>query len=140
MQPLHTAVVTARSGREGFVKSENGILDMRMVMPRALGGAGTEEGTNPEELFAAGYAACFESALRLVARRRGVSLPDQTSVTAEVSIGKEGDGFALATVLTGHLPGLDRAAAEEMMEAAHQVCPYSKATRGNLPVTLRADV
>lgn len=139
MEPLHTSIVTAKGGREGYVKAEKGVIDLPLTMPRSLGGRGEKEGTNPEELFAAGYAACFESALRLVARREGRDLPEGVAVTAEVAIGKEGDGFALAAKLRGRLPGLEEAEARRLMEAAHEVCPYSKATRGNLPVELVAE-
>ena len=135
MTPLHTSTVTAKGGREGFVRSENGVIDLPLTMPKALGGKGQGQGTNPEELFAAGYAACFESAIRLVARQRDIELGD-VAVTAEVSIGKEGDGFALAARIRGRLPGMDRAQAEEIMKLADAACPYSKATRGNLPVEL----
>jgi osmotically inducible protein OsmC len=135
MTPLHTSTVTAKGGREGFVRSENGVIDLPLTMPKALGGKGQGQGTNPEELFAAGYAACFESAIRLVARQRDIELGD-VAVTAEVSIGKEGDGFALAARIRGRLPGMDRARAEELMQLADAACPYSKATRGNLPVEL----
>ncbi|WP_372624975.1 Ohr family peroxiredoxin [Falsiroseomonas sp.] len=138
MKSLHTAIVMARGGREGFVKSVNGVPRMRMVMPRALGGPGEAFGTNPEELFAAGYAACFESSLRLEARRRGIALNDM-SVVAEVTIGKDGEGYALSTVIVGYLPGLEQADAEVLMQAAHATCPYSKAIRGNLSVTLRTE-
>lgn len=136
MEPLHTSIVTATGGRDGSVKAEKGIIDLPLTMPKSLGGKGESAGTNPEELFAAGYAACFESALRLVARGKDRELPQDLSVTAEVSIGKEGDGFALAVKLRGRLPGIDRAEAEALMNEAHQVCPYSKATQGNLPVEL----
>jgi Ohr subfamily peroxiredoxin len=135
VEPLHTSTVTAKGGREGFVRSENGVIDMPLTMPKVLGGKGAGQGTNPEELFAAGYAACFESAIRLVARRRDLELGD-VAVTAEVAIGKEGDGFALAARVRGKLPGMDRAQAEELMNEAHKACPYSKATRGNMPVEL----
>lgn len=133
MEPLHTSIVTAKGGREGFVKAEKGVIDLPLTMPKALGGKGEGAGTNPEELFAAGYAACFESALRLVARRKDIELGD-VAVTAEVAIGKDGDGFALAVKLRGRLPGMERRAAEELMREAHEVCPYSKATRGHLLV------
>jgi Ohr subfamily peroxiredoxin len=135
VEPLHTSTVTAKGGREGFVRSENGVIDMPLTMPKALGGKGAGQGTNPEELFAAGYAACFESAIRLVARRRDLELGD-VAVTAEVAIGKDGDGFALAARIRGKLPGIERAQAEELMNEAHKACPYSKATRGNMPVEL----
>jgi osmotically inducible protein OsmC len=135
VEPLHTSTVTAKGGREGFVRSENGVIDLPLTMPKVLGGKGAGQGTNPEELFAAGYAACFESAIRLVARQRDLELGD-VAVTAEVAIGKEGDGFALAARVRGKLPGMDRAQAEELMNEAHKACPYSKATRGNMPVEL----
>ena len=135
MEPLHTAIVTARGGREGYVKADKGVTDLPLTMPKALGGKGEGQGTNPEELFAAGYAACFESALRLVGRQQDVDL-DGVTVTAEVAIGKDGDGFALQAKLRGRLPGIERKQAEALMQAAHEVCPYSKATRGNLPVDL----
>jgi lipoyl-dependent peroxiredoxin len=135
VEPLHTSTVTAKGGREGFVRSENGVIDLPLTMPKALGGKGAGQGTNPEELFAAGYAACFESAIRLVARRRDLELGD-VAVTAEVAIGKDGEGFALAARIRGKLPGMDRLQAEELMDEAHKACPYSKATRGNMPVEL----
>jgi Ohr subfamily peroxiredoxin len=138
MKPLHTAIVTARGGREGFVKADKGVIDLPLTMPKALGGKGEGQGTNPEELFAAGYAACFESALRLVGRQQDVELDDVT-VTAEVAIGKDDDGFALQAKLRARLPGIERQQAEALMQAAHEVCPYSKATRGNLPVDLVVD-
>jgi lipoyl-dependent peroxiredoxin len=136
--PLHTSVVTAKGGREGFVKAEQGgIVDLPLTMPKALGGKGSGQGTNPEELFAAGYAACFESALRLVARQKDRELPQDVSVTAEVAIGKDGeDGFALAAKLRARLPGIEGEEARRLMDEAHQACPYSKATRGNMAVEL----
>jgi len=97
---------------------------------------GTGDGTNPEQLFAAGYAACFHSALRLVARRAKVSAGDST-VTGQVGIGPEGDAFGLVVTLVIHIPDVEREQARELAEAAHQVCPYSRATRGNISVELR---
>jgi lipoyl-dependent peroxiredoxin len=135
VEPLHTSTVTAKGGREGFVRSENGVIDLPLTMPKVLGGKGAGQGTNPEELFAAGYAACFESAIRLVARQRDLEL-GEVAVTAEVAIGKDRDGFALATRIRGKLPGMDRGQAEKLMDEAHKACPYSKATRGNMPVEL----
>lgn len=140
MTPLHTAIVTAKGGREGYVKAAKGVIDMPLTMPTALGGKGEGQGTNPEELFAAGYAACFESALRLVARQRDLELPDCLAVTAEVTIGKDEEGgFQLATTVRANLTGLDGALADELMLAAHDECPYSKATRGNMQVDLAAE-
>lgn len=135
MQPLYTATATAHGGRDGRVKSDDGVLDLGLSIPKALGGAGGAA-TNPEQLFAAGYAACFESALRLVARTQKVSLVD-ASVTAKVTIGKTQEGlFALSVSLHGNLPQLPREQAEALMKAAHEVCPYSRATRGNVEVQL----
>jgi lipoyl-dependent peroxiredoxin len=132
---LYTAEATSTGdGRNGHVKSSDGRLDFDLAMPPALGGNG--EGTNPEQLFAAGYSACFHSALRGVSRRAGVEAGDST-VTAQVGIGPEGEAFGLVVTLVIHIPGLDREKARELAEAAHQVCPYSRATRGNVSVELR---
>ncbi len=135
MDSLYTAVATA-NGREGRAVSSDGRLDLTLALPPALGGNG--QGTNPEQLFAAGYAACFASALGNVGRQQKVDT-GEISVTAEVSIGKDpaDGGFALSVVLRVELPGdLDNAAGRELVEQAHQLCPYSKATRGNVPVEL----
>ena len=132
---LYTAEATsAGDGRNGHVKSSDGRLDFDLAMPPALGGNG--EGTNPEQLFAAGYSACFHSALRAVSRRAGVD-PGDSTVTAQVGIGPEGEAFGLVVTLVIHMPSLDREKARELAEAAHQVCPYSRATRGNISVELR---
>jgi len=134
MDALYTAKATSSgAGRNGHVTSSDGVLDQDLAAPKEMGGAGGA--TNPEQLFAAGYAACFHSALQLIARREKVSLADST-VTAEVSIGKQGEGFGLAAELVVTLPGVERAAAEKLVAAAHQVCPYSNATRGNIDVAL----
>ncbi|MGK5729456.1 organic hydroperoxide resistance protein [Streptomyces sp. URMC 124] len=133
MDALYTAVATA-NGREGRTVSSDGRLDLALAMPASLGGNG--QGTNPEQLFAAGYAACFASALGLVGREAKVDTKD-VSVAAEVSIGKDDSGFGLSVVLRVELP--DTLAGEtgtRLVEQAHQVCPYSKATRGNIPVEL----
>jgi Ohr subfamily peroxiredoxin len=133
---LYTARATATGeGRSGHVTSEDGVLDQDLSVPKEMGGAGGA-GTNPEQLFAAGYSACFHSALQLVARREKVRVTD-SSVTAEVGIGKQGEGFGLRVELVVALPGVERAAGEKLVDAAHQVCPYSNATRGNIDVTLR---
>ena len=138
MQRLYSASVTAEGDRRGRVASSDGVLDLDLSMPKGLGGPGGN-GTNPEQLFAAGYAACFESAIRLVARQEKVDVSG-ASVTADVHIGHPpGGGFALEAELTGHLPTLSREEAEEMMQKAHGVCPYSKATRGNIEVKLSVD-
>lgn len=133
---LYTAEATTHGGREGSVRSADGTLDMAVTMPKGLGGSGAP-GTNPEQLFAAGYSACFASAVGHVARLGKVALSSPPVVTAAVSIGTAGQGFGLAVVLTVSLAGLDRAVAERLVETAHQVCPYSVATRGNIDVQLR---
>jgi osmotically inducible protein OsmC len=135
MTPLYSTTVTAHGGREGRVDSADGKLTHPLSMPKELGGAGGD-GTNPEQLFAAGYAACFESALRLVARTQKIALKD-ASITAKVTLGKTDEGkFNLAVELLGHLPDLSPEVAKELMLAAHGVCPYSRATHGNIDVKL----
>lgn len=137
MKPLYTAVATAHGGREGRVRSEDGALDHTLSLPKGLGGPGGS-GTNPEQLFAAGYAACFESALRLSARLQKKPITD-VAITARVTIGQADDrGFRLAVELHGHLPGLSQEDADALMNTAHQVCPYSHATRNNIDVKLSA--
>jgi Ohr subfamily peroxiredoxin len=133
----YVASATA-SGREGRAVTSDGRLDVTLAAPRELGGTG--EGTNPEQLFAAGYAACFASALGLVARQRRVEDFD-AAVTADVSLSGNGrQGFGLAVVLHVELPeAIDAALGRELVEIAHQVCPYSNATRGNIPVELLVD-
>jgi lipoyl-dependent peroxiredoxin len=137
---VYTAESTATGGgRDGHVKSSTNRIDLDTRPPKELGGSG--EGTNPEELFSAGYSACFLGALRLVARNEKVDLDDATGITAQVGFGKDPEGgFAINAHLIGYLPGLEQDAAEELMEKAHQVCPYSKATRGNIDVKLSAKV
>jgi Ohr subfamily peroxiredoxin len=121
-------------GREGHVRSADGLLDVDLRPPEAMGGPGGA--TNPEELFAAGYAACFQSALGVVGRRQKVSV-DGSTVTAKVAIGTTaGGGFGLAVALEVHVPDVDAATAQALIEGAHEVCPYSNATRGNIEVTL----
>ncbi len=134
MRNLYTAVATARGGREGEVVSDDGVLDLSLTLPKELGGPGGDH-TNPEQLFAAGYAACFHSALKRVAGQQKVDV-EGSSITARVGLGMEGKGFGLAVTLAGQFPTLDAAGGKELMEAAHQVCPYSNATRGNVEVTL----
>lgn len=134
MTPLYTAVASATAGREGKIQSDDGVLSMPLSIPRGLGGPGGT-GTNPEQLFAAGYAACFGSALKLVAGMKKIATGDVT-ITAKVSIGKVDKGFGLAVELEGKMPSLSHEQAVELMEAAHQVCPYSNATRGNIEVKL----
>jgi len=132
---LYTAKATSTGdGRNGHVVSSDQRLDLDLALPPEMGGSG--EGTNPEQLFAAGYAACFHNALRIVARRARVD-PGDSTVSAEVGIGPEGDAFGLVVTLIISIPGLEREQARELAEAAHQVCPYSRATRGNISVELR---
>ncbi len=135
MAVLYTAEVTATGdGRDGHVTSTDGIIDVDVAVPKEMGGAGGA--TNPEQLFAAGYAACFHSALRLVARRAKAPV-EGTEVNARVGIGPNGSGgFGLEVTLTVTLPGVDPAVARQLVDAAHQVCPYSNATRGNIDVKL----
>ena len=133
---LYTARATAHGGRDGKVATNDGKLDVVVVPPAEMGGTGN--GTNPEQLFAAGYAACFHSALKVVARKTRQDV-DGSTVTAEVGIGpiNGGAGYGLEVVLEVSLPGLDRAVAEELVAKAHEVCPYSNATRGNIKVDLK---
>ncbi len=133
----YQAVATAIGGRDGRAYSEDSTLDLKLSTPRELGGAGGE-GTNPEQLFATGYAACFLSALHLVGRREKVNLPAETSVRATVGIGPNGSGgYGLAVTLFADVPGVNRTVAEHLVTSAHQVCPYSNAIRNNVPVELK---
>ena len=135
MKTLYTTSVTAKGGRNGQVKSENGILDLEVRMPKALGGA-NDDFTNPEMLFAAGYVACFDSALNLIISKSKIET-GETSVTAQVSIGQNQDGgFGLAAELDVNIPGISIEQAQELTEKAHQICPYSNATRSNIEVKL----
>lgn len=131
---LYTATATAVGGRDGHVKTTDGTVDFALAMPPALGGSG--KGANPEQLFAAGYSACFGSALAHVARAKKITT-GKVEITAAVTIGPVGPGFGLAVELTASLPELPREQAEELVHAAHQVCPYSNATRGNIVVDLK---
>jgi Ohr subfamily peroxiredoxin len=137
---IYTAVATARGdGRNGEVTSSDGVIDESLAVPREMGGPGGDR-TNPEQLFAAGYAACFHSALALVARQAKAKSTG-TTVTAEVSFIKQESGaFGLGVALKAGLPGLEQDVADELVARAHQVCPYSNATRGNIEVTLSATV
>ncbi|MFC0135273.1 organic hydroperoxide resistance protein [Massilia eurypsychrophila] len=136
MQVLYTAQATATGGRDGRAISSDKALDVALSTPKQLGGAGGE-GSNPEQLFAGGYAACFLSAMKLVGGAMKTPLPATASVGAQVGIGPDGaGGFALAVTLTVTTPGMEQAAAEAVVAKAHQVCPYSNATRGNIDVTI----
>ena len=134
MKVLYTAEATAWGGREGRSASSDGMLDVQLRIPKELGGPGG--GTNPEELFAAGYAGCFHSALKRVAAGMELDV-SESAITARVGLGaNDTGGFGLAVELVGELPGLSAEQGRELLEKAHQVCPYSNATRGNVEVTL----
>jgi lipoyl-dependent peroxiredoxin len=138
MRTLHTAVSTAHGGRDGHVRSSDGVLDLDLKTPKEMGGPGGA-GTNPEQLFAAGYAACFESAMRAVARKQKKPLAD-ASVIGHVSFNVADEGkFVLSVELHGKVEGLSREDTQILMQAAHEVCPYSNATRGNIEVRVIAD-
>lgn len=132
---LYSATMTAQGGRDGQAVAPDGSLSLALSVPKGLGGPGGD-GTNPEQLFAAGYAACFLGAVKLVGRQRKIALPDTAAVTATVGIGAVAVGYALAVELSVSLPGIDPDLAREIVEGAHQRCPYSHATRGNVAVTL----
>jgi len=132
---LYTAHATATGGREGRAISSDKVLDVALTTPRELGGAGAV-GTNPEQLFAAGYSACFLGAMKYVAGQEKIALPADVSVNGNVGIGQIPTGFGIEVELKISLPGLARDAAEALVAKAHVVCPYSNATRGNIDVTL----
>ncbi|MDM4765020.1 organic hydroperoxide resistance protein [Pelomonas sp. SE-A7] len=132
---LYTARATSTGGREGKSASSDGALNVALSTPRELGGAGGP-GTNPEQLFAAGYSACFIGAMKAVAGKMKLALPADLSITADVGIGPIPAGFGIQVAMAISLPGMERAQAEALVAAAHQVCPYSNATRGNIDVTL----
>lgn len=139
MDTLYTAVATATGGRDGRAVSSDKILDVKLSTPKELGGAGGEA-TNPEQLFAAGYSACFIGALKFVASQTKATIPADASITAHVGIGQIPGGFGLDIDLHISLPGLEQAAAQTLVDAAHLVCPYSNATRGNVDVRLHVTV
>lgn len=132
---LYTATATATGGREGRATSSDNVLDVQLSTPRELGGAGGP-GTNPEQLFAAGYSACFLGALKFVAAKQKVALPADATVTGQVGIGQIPTGFGIQAQLTIAAPGIDRDTLQALVDQAHVVCPYSNATRGNIDVTL----
>ncbi|NLA51349.1 MAG: organic hydroperoxide resistance protein [Alcaligenaceae bacterium] len=132
---LYTASATSVGGREGRSTSSDKVLDVQLSTPSELGGAGGP-GTNPEQLFAAGYSACFLGALKLVAGKQKVSLPENSAVTAEIGIGPIPTGFGIEAKLTISAPGIERDTLQALVDDAHIVCPYSNATRGNIDVTL----
>ncbi len=132
---LYTAHATSQGGRAGTSASDDNRLSVTLSTPKALGGD-DGAGTNPEQLFAAGYSACFLGALKFVAGQKKVPVPAGTTISADIGIGPIPTGFGIQAALTINLPGVDRAVAEELVQAAHIVCPYSNATRGNIDVTL----
>ena len=132
---LYTANATATGGRDGRIKSDDGVLDMPLTIPKGLGGSGAP-GTNPEELFAAGYSACFASAIGHVARAQKIKT-GTVVVSAKVSIGPVGQAFGLAVELTASIPDVTPEQGQKLLETAHQVCPYSNATRGNIVVEIK---
>ncbi|MEJ5865972.1 organic hydroperoxide resistance protein [Pseudomonas farsensis] len=137
--PLYIAEATSTGGRDGKSRSSDGKLEVKLSTPKELGGAGGE-GTNPEQMFAAGYSACFIGALKFVAGQEKKVLPADASITAKVGIGQIPGGFGLDIDLNINLPGLAQADAEALVEKAHLVCPYSNATRGNVDVRLHVTV
>lgn len=132
---LYTAEATSTGGREGTSRSSDGALEVRLSTPKALGGPGGD-GTNPEQLFAAGYSACFLGALKFVAGQQKVALPASASINAQVGIGPIETGFGITVRLQVSLPGVARATTESLVDTAHRVCPYSNATRGNIDVAI----
>ncbi|MBV7434823.1 organic hydroperoxide resistance protein [Cardiobacteriaceae bacterium TAE3-ERU3] len=133
MTKLYETNVHVSGGRNGSAKSDDGKLNVNLQMPKSMGGNG--EGTNPEQLFAAGYAACFMGATQLVAKNKGIELPQGFTIDSHVELGKCDQGNLDISVVFGiNLPGMDAAQAEEIVEAAHEVCPYSRATRGNIDI------
>ena len=131
---LYTAHAHTTGGRDGRSVTDDGLLDVKLSPPKAMGGAGNA--TNPEQLFAAGYSACFMGAMKHVAGMKKITVPADAAVDASVDIGPIPAGFGIAAKLVVSLPGMDRAVAQDLLESAHQVCPYSNATRGNIEVEL----
>ena len=132
---LYKATATSTGGREGTSRSSDGVLDLKLTTPKELGGNGAV-GTNPEQLFAAGYSACFIGALKFVAGQQKIALPADTSIIASVGIGQIPAGFGIEVEMQISIPGVERTKAQALVDAAHQVCPYSNATRGNIEVRL----
>ncbi len=139
MDILYKALATSTGGRDGQSESDDGQLKVKLTTPKELGGAGGD-GTNPEQLFAAGYSACFIGALKFAAGQEKVKLPKDTEVKAEIGIGQIEGGFGIGATLNIHLPGMSQDEAESIAEKAHQVCPYSNATRNNIDVRLNVTV
>jgi lipoyl-dependent peroxiredoxin len=139
MKVLYSTRATATGGRDGKAVTDDGLLAVNLAAPKELGGAGGA--TNPEQLFAAGYAACFLGAMKFVGNRDKIAVPADVSVTAQIGIGPrdDGAGFGITAALTVHLPGVEAATADDLIARAHVVCPYSHATRGNITVTTTRD-
>ena len=138
MPILYTTKASATGGRAGHAVSENGVLDVTLTVPKELGGDGAT-GTNPEQLFAAGWSACFEGALGLAARTRRIALPSDVAIAAEVDLCRGDTGYSLAARMKVDVPGVDRQIAQALLDEAHETCPYSKATRGNIAVEISLD-
>ncbi|WP_062211213.1 organic hydroperoxide resistance protein [Aureimonas sp. AU12] len=133
---IYKTSATSTGGRDGAARSDDGSVDVKLVVPKEMGGPGGE-GANPEKLFAAGYSACFLGAMKAVSGKVGVKVPNDATVTAEVGFGPRSEGgYGITADLTVNLPGIDNADGERLMAAAHEVCPYSNATRGNVDVGL----
>jgi lipoyl-dependent peroxiredoxin len=131
---IYTARASATGGRDGHAASSDGLLDVKLGVPKEMGGAGGA--VNPEQLFAAGYSACFLGAIKFVAGQAKITVPADAKIAGAVDIGAIPNGFGIAVKLDISLPGMDRAAAQDLINKAHVVCPYSNATRGNIDVTL----
>ncbi|CAM8671157.1 osmC Organic hydroperoxide reductase [Comamonadaceae bacterium] len=131
---IYTAHAKSTGGRDGTTRTSDGLLDLKLAVPKEMGGPGA--GVNPEQLFASGYSACFIGAMKFVAGTQKIALPADTSINASVGIGQIPQGFGIEVALEVSIPGMDKAAAEALVAKAHQVCPYSNATRGNIEVTI----
>ena len=138
MEAIYTAKAVVSGGRDGTARTEDGQLELKLALPKQMGGKG--DGTNPEELFAAGYAACFIGALKVVAAQAKQKLPENLRIESQVGLGKVGAGYGINAVLDVFLPEMDEAVAQQLVNQAHQVCPYSNATRVNIDVTLSVHV
>ena len=138
MEAIYTARAVVSGGRDGSARTEDGQLELKLALPKQMGGKG--DGTNPEELFAAGYAACFIGALKVVAAQAKQKLPDDLRIESQVGLGKVGAGYGINAALAVFLLGMDEAVAQQLVNQAHQVCPYSNATRGNIDVALSVHV
>lgn len=132
METMFTSYATAQGGREGHVKSDDGLIGVNLVQP----GSGSDKGSNPEQLFAAGYSACYDGALNLMAKKEKKDITSETTAAVSLNKDEEDNGFKISVELTVNISGVSQEEAEELTEKAHQFCPYSKATRGNIDVTI----